>query len=207
MSAGALHPRVGGRQRQRLLGWSAIERGVGQAVSSPTPLQTRPSISGDRGGDPRRRSRTPAWSVRRAIAIGHGGPGVEHLGHGLIALLHQSQLHQERAASLASSGANVHSEEGGTRQRWTLECQPGTGATVAQVPGPRPGCVNQLTWRLVMQPRERGSRGGRARPDLRLAQVGLVRRCTPRSGGRHQAPSGTRGVRRVRASPRRWRTS
>ena len=85
--------------------------------------------------------------ARHPIAAGHIGdrrPVVEHLQHRLIALFHQPQLHEHRRPPPDLRARTTHSEEGGNREKVDLECQPGTGATVAQVPGPRPETVNQL---------------------------------------------------------------
>ena len=87
------------------------------------------------------------------IAAGHIGdrrPVVEHLQHRLIALLHQPQLHEHDRPPPDLRARTTHSEEGGTDQQVDpRRCQPGTGATVAQVPGPRPRNCHPATGATV----------------------------------------------------------
>jgi len=75
--------------------------------------------------------------------IDDGGPVIEDLSHCLIALFHQPQLH-EHDGPPPSAEPNALSEGQVSRKWWTLDCQAGTGASVAQVPGPRLGSVRQL---------------------------------------------------------------
>lgn len=72
-----------------------------------------------------------------ASDVGHRRPVVEDLQHRLIALLHHAQLHEHRRPP-----PRPRARSSPRRRRW--QCQPRTGATVAQVPGPRPESVNQL---------------------------------------------------------------
>jgi hypothetical protein len=77
--------------------------------------------------------------------LGHRRPVVENLQHSLIALLDHVQLHQHDDGLLQILQGSTHSEEGGRRRNADPECQPATGATVAQEPsGSRPKTVSQL---------------------------------------------------------------
>ncbi len=68
---------------------------------------------------------SPGQAPGRGPPSGSSREELEHLLHSLEALLHQTHLHEQ---------------EGLPDER---ECQAGTGATVAQVPEPRPRSVRQ----------------------------------------------------------------
>ena len=105
----------------------------------PSDADTTAASTTGRPAPPDRRAayfRSHSCTVWRAhaVAASHVSdrrPVVQHLEHGLIALLHQSQLH-EHAGLLRQLCANDHSEEGRDRPhvdpQHALDCQPGTGA-------------------------------------------------------------------------------
>lgn len=75
-----------------------------------------------------------------ASDVSHARPVAQDLQHRPIALLHQTQLHQHRRPPPDDRPTPVRRR----RHPATPNCQPGTGATVAHLPGPRPETVSHL---------------------------------------------------------------
>ena len=101
---------------------------VGQCGHAPVGITTQPRVH-----------RLAAHPVA-AGHVGHAHP-VEDVDHRPIALFHQLELHQHRGPPSDLSTTASTAKKVATATWWTLagtKCQAGTGASVAQVPEPRP---------------------------------------------------------------------
>jgi hypothetical protein len=75
--------------------------------------------------------------------LGHRHPA-QRLEHGLIALLHQPELHQHGPDPPGRRRSTSSAKKAQHRQARIHGCNAGTGATVAQLPEPRPQSVVDL---------------------------------------------------------------
>src|ERR671910_205152 len=95
--------------------------------------------------------RVPAKPPMHALArhpealrdLGHRHP-TQHLEHGLIALLHEPELHQHGPDPLQPTTPTSSAKKAQHRQARTPRCNTTPGATVAQLPEMRPRSVTHL---------------------------------------------------------------
>jgi len=136
--------RPGPPSRARTRGCVGPTPGAGGAAprsglrrSGPSDADTTTASTPGRPTRPSRRPRTGAPGMHRLAGhsaaagdVGHGGPVVEHLQHCLIALFHQSQLH-EHGRPPSHWARTTTAKKVATGGWWTPQ-----GEGVVQVPGP-----------------------------------------------------------------------